>query len=173
MGDDAVGNDAVEGFTGRFTDQKLLHVVRIGRQYFQALPELREIMEGVGRKTKRQPFSAGVFLGEEKGGDFRPSIALIDLISHASERWVMVDDNSEWLFLCGRDIFGKSVIKANVKDGIAIVRNRAGEVLGYGEIVDRLENSDRVFLRNRLDRGDFLRREMGKKGGKAKRTAKR
>ncbi|MBU2561240.1 MAG: hypothetical protein KKD17_03000 [Nanoarchaeota archaeon] len=163
-----MSDDAVDRFTGQFTDQKLLHVMKIGRQFYQVLPELRELMEKVSKSTSRQPFSAGVFLGEEKGRDFRPSISLIDLISHASERWVMVDDNSEWLFLCGRDIFGKSVIKANVKEGMAIVRNKAGEVLGYGEITGRLENSDRVFLKNILDRGDFLRREMGRKGRKGK-----
>jgi ribosome biogenesis protein Nip4 len=75
----------------------------------------------------------------------------------------MVDDKAEWLFLCGRDVFGKSVVKANVNSGIALVVNSKKEVLGYGKITGELKNKERVFVKNILDRGDYLRREMGRR----------
>ena len=75
----------------------------------------------------------------------------------------MVDDKAEWLFLCGRDVFAKSVVKANVKSGRVIVCNKGKEVLGYGNIVGELGRKDKVFVKNLLDKGDFLRREMGRK----------
>ncbi|MBW2972501.1 hypothetical protein KY359_05685 [Candidatus Woesearchaeota archaeon] len=161
-------SDALHSFTARFTDMRLLHVEKIGRQYFQVLPELKELMDKTRKNLRREPFSAGLFLGELKGKVFRPSVVLIDLIGRASEHWVMVDEKAEWLFLCGRDIFAKSVVKTTVTSGLAIVRSRKGEVLGYGKVTGKLKDGDKVFLRNMLDRGDFLRREMGKKRGKGK-----
>jgi ribosome biogenesis protein Nip4 len=153
----------IERFISQFTEQKLLYVEKIGRQYYQIQPELKELMLQINSRIHRQPVSAGLFLGEEKGKEFKPSIALLDLIGHASQRWVMVDDKAEWLFLCGRDVFGKSVVKANVNSGIALVVNSKKEVLGYGKITGELKNKERVFVKNILDRGDYLRREMGRR----------
>jgi ribosome biogenesis protein Nip4 len=153
----------IDSFIRQFTDQKLLHIVKIGRGYYQVVPELRKLMEKVDKNLRREAYSAGLFLGEEKGKKFLPSIALLDTLGHASHRWVMVDDKAEWLFLCGRDVFAKSVVKANVKSGIVLVSNKRGEVLGYGKITGDMSKKDKVYVKNFLDRGDFLRREMGKK----------
>jgi ribosome biogenesis protein Nip4 len=153
----------IEQFISQFTEQKLLHVEKIGRQYYQMQPELKELMMQINSKIHRQPVSAGLFLGEDKGKEFKPSIALLDIIGHASNRWVMVDDKAEWLFLCGRDILGQSVLKANVTSGLTLVVNSKKEILGYGKITGNLQNTQKMFVKNILDCGDYLRREMGKK----------
>jgi ribosome biogenesis protein Nip4 len=153
----------INKFIEQFTGQHLNNVVKVGKCYYQAQPELKELMDTIAHKTKRTAYSVGLFLGEEKGKDFRPSLALIDIIGHASERWVMVDEKAEWLFLCGRDIFAGSVIKANVPSGLVLVVSRNMEVLGYGKITGRIDNLDRMFVKNILDKGDYLRREMSKK----------
>ena len=153
----------IESFIRKFTDMPLNHVMKIGRQYFQVFPELKDAVETINKNLDREPFTAGVFLGEEKRNKFLPSIALIDIISRATDKWVTVDDNAEWLFLCGRDIFGKSVVKANVKKGMVLVGNKDKEVLGYGKITGNMDKPDQVYITNILDKGDFLRREMSKK----------
>lgn len=153
----------IQEFIKQFTDMPLNHIHKIGRQYFQVFPELKETIDTVKKNMDRDPVSVGVFLGEERGRKFMPSIALLDIIGRVTDRWVTVDEKSEWLFLCGRDIFAKSVVKANVKQGTVLVASRNKEVLGYGEITGDLSKPDRVFIKNILDKGDFLRREMTKK----------
>jgi len=153
----------INKFISQFTDSHLNNIVKIGRCHYQIQPELKELMDTVKRNSKRDPSYAGLFLGEEKGKVFSPSLALLDILGHASEKWVMVDDKSEWLFLCGRDIFAGSVIKANVPSGLVLVVNRNMEVLGYGKITGRIDNLDRMFVKNILDKGDYLRREMTKR----------
>ncbi|MFC1742096.1 hypothetical protein ACFL3V_06175 [Nanoarchaeota archaeon] len=153
----------IEAFISKFTEQRLLHVEKIGRNYYQVLPPLKSVMEKVSKNLNREPHYAGIFLGEEKGKKFTPSLALLDLIGHASHRWVKVDDKAEWLFLCGRDVFGKSVVKANVHSGEVLVVSQKEEVLGYGKITGSLDKSEKVYVTNILDKGDYLRREMGKR----------
>jgi ribosome biogenesis protein Nip4 len=153
----------IDSFISQFTEQKLLHVERIGRCYYQILPALRKQMEKADKALEKKAFSAGIFLGEEKGKKFLPSVALVEMIGRASHRWVKIDDKTEWLFLCGRDVFAKGVVKANVRSGMVIVVSKGEEVLGYGKIVGDLDRKEKVYVKNFLDKGDYLRREMGKK----------
>jgi len=153
----------IDNFISQFTEQKLLHVVKVGRGYYQIMPELRELMEKTNKNLNREPYSAGLFLGEEKGKKFTPSLALLDMVGMTTHKWVTVDDKAEWLFLCGRDVFAQSVLKANVKSGIVLVANKNKEVLGYGKITGSLEKADQVYVTNILDKGDYLRREMKKR----------
>jgi ribosome biogenesis protein Nip4 len=156
-------SDALETFTRQFTDETIPDVTRIGRCYYQLEPALRKTVEGIGKKTGMQPFSAGLFLGEEINKKFKPSIPLLDIVGAKTERWVIVEDKAEWLFLCGRDVFAASVVKSNVKHGIAIVMNSKREVLGFGLVSDRVRRDEDIMIKNILDRGDYLRREMGKR----------
>jgi ribosome biogenesis protein Nip4 len=151
----------IDQFIRGFTEKKIPDIVKIGREYYQLRADMKELMNKINRNINRQPVSAGLFLGEDKGKHFRPSMALLEMLGPMTERWVMIDENSEWLFTCGRDVFGKSVVKSNVSKGLAIVVNRSKEVLGYGMVAGSLENSNKIFLNNFLDRGDYLRREMG------------
>ena len=104
------------------------------------------------------PKSIGVFLGEESK-EFKPSLALLELIAKKSDRKIFIDDKAEWLFLCGRDLFGKSIKKANVSEGLLLVQNLRDENLGLGKVVNNLKIKDKVVVKNVIDRGDFLRRE--------------
>jgi ribosome biogenesis protein Nip4 len=55
------------------------------------------------------------------------------------------------------------VLKANVTSGLTLVVNSKKEILGYGKITGNLQNTQKMFVKNILDCGDYLRREMGKK----------
>ncbi|NQU79027.1 hypothetical protein HQ545_04635 [Candidatus Woesearchaeota archaeon] len=151
----------IDDFVSRFTEQKLCHIVKSGREYFQISPDLNAVMDKVSKNLNREPVCAGLFLGEDKGKRFRSSFALLELLGRASTRWVIVDEKAEWLFLCGRDVFSSSIVKSNVAKGDALVVNKHGEVLGYGKVVGNL-NKDCIYLDNIIDRGDFIRREMRK-----------
>ena len=84
---------------------------------------------------------------------------MLDIIGKSTKRRIIIDDKAEWLFLCGRDIFGKSIVRADVKEGFAIIQNKAGETLGFGKITDDISKKNKAVIKNKLDRGDFLRRE--------------
>lgn len=153
----------INKFIGRFTEHPLVGVVKVGKRYYQMTSKLQEVMNSIDKSLNREAQYAGLFLGEEKGKEFKPSLPLLDLLGPATHKWVKVDDKAEWLFICGRDVFGKSVVTANVKKGIVLVVSQKQEVLGYGVIIGSLDKPEKVFLNNILDKGDFLRREMRKK----------
>lgn len=155
----------IERFISRFTENKLLHIIKIGKNYYHVLPELRKLMEKAGKNIGREAQYVGIFLGKEKEKNFIPSLALLDMIGRTTHRWVMVDDKAEWLFLCGRDIFSSSVVKANVKKGMVMICNKKKEILGYGDMAGTTNKKDNVHIKNILDKGDFLRREIRKKTG--------
>ncbi len=147
--------EVIEKFISKFTSKKLDNVVKEGDRFYFAEKDLVELRS----KITKQPYSVGLFLGEIKKNNFKPSVALIDWLSHNSERKVFLNKNSAWLFICGRDVFGKGIVKANVKEGFVLVQNEADENLGYGEIVANLSLKDKMVIKNFLDKGDFLRRE--------------
>jgi ribosome biogenesis protein Nip4 len=155
--------DSIEQFTRQFTDWTIPDTLKIGRCYYQAEPGLRELVSGIEKRTGIQPNSAGLFLGEEVSRKFRPSIALLDMVGAKTDRWVIVDDKAEWLFLCGRDVFFGAVVRSNVRSGVAIVLNSKKEVLGYGLVSEKAKKNEDIMIKNILDRGDYLRREMGKR----------
>lgn len=103
--------------------------------------------------------SAGIFMGERKN-KFFPSPALIERMSSYGEK-VVVDDKGSWLFLCGRDIFGNSILNGKPQRGKPVfVFNRAGENLGYGVWLEsKLLKTDKPIISNKIDKGLYLRRE--------------
>jgi len=114
-------------------------------------------------KRKIEVYSAGIFLGEVQR-DFRPSPGLLPLLEGG--RRVRVGKKSEWLFLCGRDVLAAGLTEGEPKRGqFIIVENDRGEVLGIGEwLVDDIDDGPaaqhRPVIRNILDLGAYLRREM-------------
>jgi len=78
---------------------------------------------------------------------------------------VMVDEKSEWLFIVGRDLFKRGILRASgsqKKGAYTLVVNQQNENLGFGRIVCSLDEKERkheVAVRNISDIGDFLRRE--------------
>jgi len=110
-------------------------------------------------------FYAGVYLGKAKEGKFFPSFNLLGLLAKENSSRVIVDGRTAWLFICGRDIFGRGVVKVqgSAKNNMNIlVFNEFSECLGFGRIVGNLtetSNFEQIVVRNVLDLGDFLRRE--------------
>ena len=76
---------------------------------------------------------------------------------------MVVDAKTAWLFICGRDIFKRGIVKvegSNKKDAYTLVLNQHGECLGFGKILYDLDGEKgRVAVKNISDIGDFLRRE--------------
>jgi len=108
-------------------------------------------------------FCAGTYLGRTIRGKFFPSFNLLRLIAAKKGNKVIVDKKTEWLFICGRDIFRKGiaeVVGSKRKGDYTLVLNRHGECLGFGKTLCNLDKAKgKVVIKNILDLGDFLRRE--------------
>gem|GEM_PF-1015955 len=158
--------DFLDQFVLEFTSETIPHTI-LGRTFVQIPEELLEYQN----KISYDLFTCGLFLGEKKR-EFTPSSSLLNIISTKTNRKVFVNEKTAWLFLCGRDIFGDGIVKANVTSGMVLIQNERDENLGYGIIVDVLSKKNKVVIQNKFDKGDFLRREhSGKKKpvGKEKR----
>lgn len=110
-------------------------------------------------------FYAGTFLGKVKAGKFFPSFNLLSMLAREGANCVVVDRKAGWLFICGRDIFRKGVVRmrGQVRRGShVLVLNEFGECLGFGRVMAGMEQQNEkglVAVANVLDVGDFLRRE--------------
>jgi ribosome biogenesis protein Nip4 len=111
-------------------------------------------------------FYAGTYLGKMKGNVFFPSFGLLAMIAEKRDaNKVVVDDKSEWLFICSRDVFFrgiKNVMGTKKRGELTLVLNQFGECLGFGKIAHDLgaeQGRQKVAVRNISDIGDFLRRE--------------
>ena len=101
---------------------------------------------------------AGNLLGRTKR-EFMPGAPLLrELGKMKGPNKVWVDERVGWLFVCGRDIFEESIVRAEgvLKEGTCFLVMLGDDCLGYV----RVETQDgRRLLRNIFDLGDFLRRE--------------
>jgi len=109
-------------------------------------------------------FYSGAYLGAVKGASFFPSFLLLTMIAESKANRIVVDKKTAWLFICGRDIFKKGILKGNnlKKGDYTLILNEHNECLGFGKILHniRKENyANKVVVKNILDIGDFLRRE--------------
>ena len=151
----------IEEFTSNFTDKKIENIVKIKHKYYLLEKDEKKVFDKIPLDAEL----VGLFLGEDKKDMFSPSLAFLDILSKISDKKVFVDEKSAWLFLCGRDIMGRAIVKANVNKGLALIQDKDDRNLGFGKIISDLrERNDRIVIKNILDRGDYLRREMdGKK----------
>ncbi|MBD3209603.1 hypothetical protein GF367_04280 [Candidatus Woesearchaeota archaeon] len=131
------------------------NVVYRGKKAFLVPEHVQEIT----RRIDLEPFSAGLPLGEMTSKGFKPSFALLDLLQKSKNRIIIADD-VEWLFTCGRDVFMNKVLYEGELKKTFLVTNKKGEVLGLGR---KQKKGKQVFIKNLYDRGDFLRRENKKK----------
>ena len=112
-------------------------------------------------------FFAGSFLGKVKGGKFFPSFILLAMLAKGEASRIVVDGKAAWLFICGRDIFRKGIVRfygSAKKNSNVLVLNEFGECLGFGKIVAGAHGEavkNEVVVRNVSDVGDFLCRERG------------
>jgi len=139
-------------------DEKL--VVKKQNRYFFLNPKLKNFAsEGF--------FYAGTYLGKVKDGVFFPSFNLLSMIAERKEaNGIFVDAKTEWLFVCGRDVFQQGITKVNgskKKGDLTLVFSQRGECLGFGRILYNIEAAEKsnrkVIVKNVADIGDFLRRE--------------
>lgn len=156
-------NEELYSFTRKFITPELDNIIWLRERCYQVQPTLHEVSNRVSKALGKEPYALGTFLGTLKRNHFEPSVALIDIVATTTHRQAIIDEHAAWLFLCGRDVFGKSVKSCTVERGPVIVFNEQKEVLGYGNVVGSLSTGDNVAIKNLLDRGDFLRREMAKK----------
>ena len=130
--------------------------VRVKRnRYFLITREIEELTKDF--------FYAGIYLGKTKKDVFFPSFPLLTMIAEGNANKVVIDRRTEWLFVCGRDIFRKGILKmdgSTRKGDLTLVLNENNECLGFGKIARDLNGKKEGFaVRNIADMGDFLRRE--------------
>lgn len=118
------------------------------------------------RLTSKEFFYAGVYLGKAKGGIFFPSFPLLAMIAEKERtNKIAVDGKTEWLYICGRDVFKRGIVSVNgsrKKGNCTLIVNHRGECLGFGRItfnLDEMKDGRKVAVKNISDLGDFLRRE--------------
>jgi ribosome biogenesis protein Nip4 len=149
----------IDDFAARFGAKISLdetYIVKRQDRYFLLNENLKKLVS-------KDFFYAGTYLGRMEDGRFSPSFNLLDIIARKKANKVTVDKKTEWLFICGRDIFKQGVTKATSstkKKGYTLVLNLHGECLGYGKILCNLDEKRKgPVIKNSLDIGDFLRRE--------------
>jgi len=131
-------------------------MVRVGNRYFLVSEDLKKAMS-------RDFFYAGSYLGKIKNAIFFPGFELLRMMAEKNANRIVVDKKTEWLFICGRDIFkqGITTVTGSSRRGdYVLVLNRHNECLGFGRIICDLNKTTKgVVVKNVLDVGDFLRRE--------------
>lgn len=149
----------IKDFASRFCasislDEK--HIVKKDNRYFLINEKLKMLIT-------KDFFYAGTYLGKLKGGKFYPSFNLLRIIAANNANKIIVDKKTEWLFICGRDIFKQGIIKiigSRKKSDSTLILNQHGECLGFGKILSNLKELKKgIAIRNISDIGDFLRRE--------------
>ena len=110
-------------------------------------------------------YYAGTYLGKVKNGLFFPSFNLLAMLAKNRANNIVVDRKATWLFICGRDVFRRSILTmhgARRKGDYVLVMNEFDECLGFGKLLcsldDNVEGAE-VVIKNISDLGDFLRRE--------------
>lgn len=146
-------------FVSRFGASIILNrslMAKKGTRYFLLNEKLKKLV-------RKDFFYAGVYLGKVKNGKFFPSFNLLSMMVEKEANKIFVDKRSEWLFICGRDIFKRGITKvigSKRKGAYALILNQYGECLGFGKISCNLDEIvEGVAVKNISDLGDFLRRE--------------
>ncbi len=117
------------------------------------------------RSADEDFFHAGTYLGKLTGRTFFPSISLLTMIAQTRANKTIVNEKTEWLFICGRDIFEEGILttEGSTKKGdLTIIVNQHDECLGLGRIARNITgegSGHRLAIRSVFDIGDFLRRE--------------
>jgi len=121
------------------------------------------LSHSLNKLASKDFFYAGTYLGKVKNGRFFPGFDLLRMIVEKKANKVVVNKKTEWLFICGRDVFKRGIVKVIgvTKEGDhVLVMNCYDECLGFGRVVSNLDSEEKtVVIKNISDIGDFLRRE--------------
>lgn len=107
-------------------------------------------------RMKHEPYFAGLYLGEIKGGEFHLGLEGGALLAGHASKTITVDDKVEQLVLYGRDVFINSILKYGhpLEQGDkCLILNRNGEFLAVGRLRGNI-------VENLLDKGWYLRKGM-------------
>ncbi|MCF7866445.1 hypothetical protein K9L67_01385 [Candidatus Woesearchaeota archaeon] len=141
----------INEFFKQFSDNKIDFVLKKDDEYFYAEKELLEL-------SKKIPDCyPGLSLGKEINGVFSPSLFLLELLAEISKNKVFVSKKAEWNFLCGKDLLPENIVIDESKSNIFLVQNKDDKNLGYAKFE---EKNGQKIIKNILDRGDYLRREL-------------
>jgi len=149
----------IKNFVSRFhirisLDKNL--IVKRQNRYFLLNDSLKRLI-------LKDSFYVGTYLGKAKRGKFFPSFNLLRMIAGKKANKIIVDNKTEWLFICGRDIFKQGIMKvmgSKRKGDYTLILNQHNECLGFGKILCNLDKAKGgVIIENVSDIGDFLRRE--------------
>ena len=153
---------AINDFTKKFNANIHLDsalIVEKQNRYYLLNPNLKRLIT-------KDFFYAGTYLGKIKDGKFFPSFNLLTTIARQKANKTTIDEKTEWLFICGRDIFKQGILNiegSKRKGNYTLIMNQHNECLGFGRIIRNIEeekNEKKVVVRNISDIGDFLRREQ-------------
>jgi len=149
----------INDFAGRLNTEISLDenmVVKKQDRYFLLNTTLKRLIT-------KDFYHAGTYLGKTKNGRFFPSFSLLTLMARTNANKIVVDKKTEWLFICGRDVFREGIVRmigAKKRGDYALILNEYDECLGFGRLSHNLdEDKTDVLVRNISDIGDFLRRE--------------
>lgn len=138
-----------EGFCKLLTDD-VPKARQEGERYYLMNEELASFTSG----EQRKPYARGLLLGMG-AREFVPTAALLTLLAQtSSKKATLKDERTEWLFLCGRDIFAEG-FTTETAEGFVLVQNGRDENLGLGRL-SKNGKGERL-LQNVLDRGNYLR----------------
>jgi ribosome biogenesis protein Nip4 len=150
----------ISDFIGKFNtsislDQDL--IVKKDDKYFLLDPKLKSLI-------KKDFLYAGIYLGRTKNDAFFPSFNLLTMLAQTDPNRIVVDNKTEWLFICGRDIFKQGITrlsKPGRKGDYTLILTEHGDSLGFGRILHYVDTKDKskIAVKNIADIGDFLRRE--------------
>lgn len=106
---------------------------------------------------------AGNYLGKSKYEKFLPSFIFLKMLATRKANKIIINKKSEWLFICGRDIFKQGIITmigTLSKGDYALILNVSGDCIGLGKLIAGPQTvKPGVLIKNIADVGDFLRRE--------------
>ncbi len=151
---------AIVDFAARFGAKIILDedsVVKKEGRYFLLSGTLKRLI-------RKNYYYAGTYLGKLRDGKFFPSFILLSRLAKGGAKSVIVDRKTAWLFICGRDIFRKGILKVKgsiSKNDYTLVLNEFNECLGFGRVLSdfNVAGRDNLAVKNVSDLGDFLRRE--------------
>ena len=98
---------AITNFAAQFGVEIALNpdlMVEKNGRYYLVNDALKPLVQG-------DFFYAGVFLGKAKEGKFFPSFNLLSMLAKKDANRIVVDRKAAWLFICGRDILAKSIVR--------------------------------------------------------------
>jgi len=118
-----------------------------------------EYAKNANDEMQKTPYAVGTTLGEIKDGWFRLGLEGAYMLGPlARNRFAVVNEKAESLFLYGRDVIGPSVIECRAKKGNNIlVLNEKRECIGLGRLVEEPRNTVRTAIKNLRDRGWYIR----------------